>query len=580
MATRLLGQPTGVPEAIVRVLVEAGIDVVFGMSGGNTGRLFAALAHHTESIRTVLVRHESAAVIAAQAYGRLTGRPGVAIGQGAWLLTNGGAGTLEAFLGGSPVVLLGDLTDGSPLSLHAPYQSGTGEWGSWNARASFSGITKLVMAPDEPAQAVQSVQLAIKHALAHERGPVAVLFHSSALRGTVGVDSRPALYNTSDYLRPSVASIPDMREIARVVRAARQPVLIAGGGAQGSDSRHELLLLADEESIPVVSTAAGKGSFPEDHALSGGVFGNFGWPVANQTVGSADVVIAVGTKLTPSDTAGENPQLLDPVRQQLIQIDIEPRNASWTFPATNVVHAEAGLALHALRQELVRLPPEKNRITARRAVFAAAIGAQARSLPMGRAKDAPLHPQRVILGVRRALPDDAIVCVDAGENRLLMGRYFESREGGQYLQPSAAGAMGYAIPAALAAKVVHPDRMVVAVCGDGGFAMSMMGLLTAVEEEVPIVVVVMNNRALGWVKHGQIERDEAIFKSVLHDFDLAAVARAMGCHAERVEEPSSLGPALERALACGRPAVVDVVTSTAETFVDLRSPLVAAPARS
>ena len=173
------------------------------------------------------------------------------------------------------------------------------------------------------------------------------------------------------------------------------------------------------------------------------------------------------------------------------------------------------------------------------------------------------------------LPEDAIVTCDAGENRLYMQHYFRTRSGMEYLQPAAVGGMGYAIPAALAAKLVYPKRAVVAVCGDGGFGIAMNGMMTAREEQIPIVTVVFNNGALGWVLHGQEERPIA---SEFAPFDHAAIARAMGCDGIRVERPGDLALAL-KVIAGGRPTVVDVVTSLKETFRKVTSPLAAQPAR-
>jgi acetolactate synthase-1/2/3 large subunit len=184
-------------------------------------------------------------------------------------------------------------------------------------------------------------------------------------------------------------------------------------------------------------------------------------------------------------------------------------------------------------------------------------------------------PQRLIKELHRALPDDAIVTCDAGENRLFMLHYFQTKAGMEYLQPAGVGGMGYAIPAALAAKLVHPTRTAVAVCGDGGFSIAMNGLLTAIEEQIPIVVVVFDNAMLGWVRHGQDERPIA---SGFGKFDYAAIAQAMGCFGVRVETPTDLPGALEQALSAGRPAVVDVVTSTRLTFRDVTSPLTGARA--
>ncbi|MCL6595928.1 MAG: thiamine pyrophosphate-binding protein, partial [Firmicutes bacterium] len=163
-----------------------------------------------------------------------------------------------------------------------------------------------------------------------------------------------------------------------------------------------------------------------------------------------------------------------------------------------------------------------------------------------------------------------ITC-DAGENRIFMTHYYQTKGAGTFVQPAGVGGMGYAIPAALAAKLVYPQRRVVAVCGDGGFAIGLNGLMTAVEEQIPIATVVFNNGALGWVKHGQGERNIACDFA---DFDHAAIARAVGCGGIRVEHPSQLAPALHEALTSDQPFVVDVRTSLSESFVKVTSPLV------
>jgi acetolactate synthase-1/2/3 large subunit len=199
------------------------------------------------------------------------------------------------------------------------------------------------------------------------------------------------------------------------------------------------------------------------------------------------------------------------------------------------------------------------------------------NVPLSASDARPVLPQRLIAGLGRALPDDAIITCDAGENRLFMMHHFQTRGAMEYLQPAAVGGMGYAIPAALAAKLVHPGRSVIAVCGDGGFGIAMNGLLTAIEEDIPITTVVMNNSALGWVRHGQGQRPIA---SDFHAFDYAAIARAMGCEAYRVEDPGDIVPSVTKALACGRPAVVEVITSLDATFRDVTSPLAAYPPRS
>ena len=162
--------------AVARVLEETGIEMVFGISGGHTGRIVSGLSKYQNSIRTVLVREESLGGVMAEIYGRLTRRPGVLLGQGPWVLGNGLIGTLEAHLSSSPMLLLTDFSDAPRFTLHAPYQQATGDWGSWDARRALRGVTKHVMQAHDPIGAVQATQLAIKHALAGQPGPVALVF--------------------------------------------------------------------------------------------------------------------------------------------------------------------------------------------------------------------------------------------------------------------------------------------------------------------------------------------------------------------------------------------------------------------
>src|SRR6185295_734291 len=163
---RMLTEEQPAADLVGHVLQEAGIEYVFGISGGHTGRIVSALRKYQNSLRMVLVREESLAGVMAEVYGRLTRRPGVMIGQGPWVLGNGLIGTLEAFLSGSPMLLLTDFSDAPRFTLHAPYQLATGDYGSWDARRAFGGVTKQVMQAQEPTAAVQATQLAIKHAMA------------------------------------------------------------------------------------------------------------------------------------------------------------------------------------------------------------------------------------------------------------------------------------------------------------------------------------------------------------------------------------------------------------------------------
>src|SRR5579875_55533 len=242
-AERLLQERQPVGAAIVRVLEQAGIEFVFGMPGGNTGwSIFNGLYDVQDRIRTVLAREEGLATVMAEVYGRLTGRPGVCSAQAAFLLTSAGVGILEAYLASSPMLILTDLSDNAPFSHHAPYQSGSGDYGGWDARNTIAGYTKEVFVAHDGPQAVGQTQLAIKHALAGTPGPVAVLYHSAALHQEVGPDTEPRLYATSHYLAAERAPAPEaaVERAAELIAKAERPVIIAGNGVRIAQARDDL----------------------------------------------------------------------------------------------------------------------------------------------------------------------------------------------------------------------------------------------------------------------------------------------------------------------------------------------------
>jgi acetolactate synthase-1/2/3 large subunit len=566
-AEPLIEDEVRVSAAIVAAMADAGIEFVVGIPGGLTGPIWRSLYEHP-TIRTVLVREESLGSYMAEAYGRLRGRPLVVMGQGEWIVGNAGQGYLESLLGSAPMVVLTEMSDGGPLSHHGPYQGGSGDVGVWDAKKALEGVTKRVMVSHHPAQAVQHVQLAVKHATTGDPGPVAVVFDSTSLRGKVGPGSVPRLYRAAGYLdvpRPA----PDPDDVAFVLgalRAAERPVIVAGNGVRVGGACAHLAEVAELLDIPVVTTADGKGVVDERAPYAGGVMGAFGRPSANDLLGDADVILAVGTKLGPMDTIDEHAALIDPSRQLIIQVDVDPLMVGWTTPVARAVLSDGARFLEQLVKHDDGTP------------IARALGAAARCAtkesedthPAFSSDEVPFTPQRVISVLNRLMPEDAIVTADAGENRLFMMRWYASKRPGGYLQPAAGGGMGHAVPAALGAKLAHPEAPAVAVCGDGGFAMTMNGLLTSMEQQLPIGVVVFNNGVLGWVLHGM---GEQVVAAELADVDYAAIARAMGCDAVRPGSVAELEDACSRLGSLERPLVIDVPMGLDSSFRDILDPI-------
>lgn len=566
-----------VPQAVVRVLEEAGIQFVFGMPGGDTGRIFDAL-HDSNQVQTILVRHEQVGSIMAEMYGRLTGKPGVVMGQGIFLACNALFGTLEAVKGASPMLLLGDFTDMAPFQHHQPYQSGTGEHGNHDLRNLLASATKYTAAVYEPKQAMQTIQLAIKHATTGTPGPVAVVFASRSLGGTVKTGRPPRVHATDRVLAHGAVhpAADDVRRVADALLASSSPVILAGNGVHASRAWAELAQLAELLAIPVGTTATGKSAMAEIHPLALGVFGNWGQTVANEVVSSADTVLVVGSRLAPTDTCFENPELLDADRQTFLQIEVEPLNVGRHYPVAEAIVADARDALAALVAELTpRVTPAVREAARRRREHLAELKTLHRYFaePEQRSDEVPLRPERVISELARRLDERAIVTMDAGANRLYMTHYFQCRGAGTVYQPSSIGGMGYALPAAMGAKLTFPERDCVAVCGDGGFAMTMNALFTAAQYRIPVVTVVLNNSVLGWVKDGQRRRGNRFIASELGRHDYAKIAQAMGCVGVRVESIKDLVSELDRVKDAKDPILLDVVTTENAPFWQVQSPL-------
>lgn len=549
-------------EGVAAVIAEMDSPVVYGMPGGHMITVFDALRDRPE-VETVLVREESLATVMAEAHGRLTGRPAVAMGQGAWILGNAGIGIMEAHLGSSPVVLLVDATEGASFAHHGPYQDGMAAYGGYDLAAALQAITKRTFVALDPVQAVQLTQLAVKHATTGEPGPVAVVFHSRSLgRRFPKPDKAPRLRRSAGYW-PASTPPPDSAAVSRaaeLVHASSRPVLVSGNGVRLARAETELRTFAERFDVPMVTTAAGKGTVDETHPLAAGVVGGFGaHDAANAVLGDADLVIAVGTKLSPTDTANETPELIDPSRQRIVHIDVEPLNISWTVPADVPLVSDAAETLAALTKAVDHYEGQ-----GRSRVAQAAAGAPDKAL------GEEFGGRRVARLLGELLPPDAVVTCDAGENRLFILHDYRVRQGGTVLQPNGGGGMGYAVPAALAAARLFPERLAVAVCGDGGLAMSLHGLMTAVESGARMVVVVMDNQALGWVLHGQRDRP---FMSSFASFDLAAIAAAMGCSAVRVDSAEEFSAAIRAAADAPGVSVVVAKTTLAEKYQDVASSL-------
>lgn len=549
-------------QGVAQVIAAQEDAVVYGMPGGYTVQIYDALHFLRDRVRTQLVREEAFATVMAEAKGRLTGQPAFVLGQGAWVLGNASIGIMEAHLGCSPMVILVDATEGGAYSHLGPYQVGSGGYGSYDLTAALKAITKQTFVALDPTQAVHMTQLAIKHAINGEPGPVAVVFYAKSLFDRIGNTVQPPLGPINKQLTfPAPAPSSEALTAAlQLIGESVAPVIVAGNGVRLSQAQGELIAFSEKLGAPVVTTPAGKGVFPEDHPLAGGVMGAFGHEVANAVVAQADLIIAVGTKLGASDTANLHPNLIQPLRQKLIQLDIEPLNIGWTLPVDVGIESNARTGLKALTAQLNCTTLDGQKIITdlrkQHGYFDRLITSTTGNL----------SSRDVVALLSSQVPDGAIATCDAGENRLFMLREFQCKGSTSMLQPNGGGGMGYAIPAAISAALNTNSPQALAVCGDGGLSMTLHALMTAIEARANLLVVVLDNSILGWVYNGQRDR---VIASELQPFDYANIASAMGCHAISTDDPTAFTHELTEALSRKGVNVIVAKTTRADRYQDV-----------
>jgi len=553
--------------AAVETLIEAGIDHVFGMPGGAALLLYDALFEHRDRIRSVLARQEGAAACMADAYGRLTGKPGVVIAQGAWMASNAAFGILEAHLAGSPMLVIADITDYGGFTQHGPWQNGAGEYGAFDLVGVMRAMSKYTTYATNASELVHGIRLGIKHATTGRPGPACVVGRMGAFSGQVDPETcQPRLYPLAGHLQvsPACMSREDAERIADLLLAAERPAMIAGRGVHSAGAHAEVRELAERLGMPVATSYMGKSAIAETHDLALGTMGGIGQAVANRRITAADLLLAVGTGLSPENTRMLSPDFIDPRRQKIVQIDIEPLNAGWTYPVALGVASDARQGLRMVIEALGDRPLPAQ---ARRRVQD--LLQQKEDLGFFRceafaSQETPIAPERIVHEIQQASDDNTILCLDAGNNRQWFAKHFRSRAAGQVLAPGGVGGVGWGVPAALGAQIVLPGKKVIGVCGDGGMMMMLHCLESARQFSAPVTYVVLNNSVLGNVRDFQ-----APGRQLSTDYprpDLTAYARAAGCRGVRVEDPTLLQETLREAVDSADPTLVEVITKEEQHF--------------
>ena len=525
-----------------RILVDQlrvqGVDTAFGVPGESYLEVLDAL-HDTPELRFVVCRQEGGAAMMAAAWGELTGRPGVAFvtrGPGA---TNASAGVHVAQQDSTPMVLLVGQIDRGARERDTFQEV--------DYRRFFGGTAKWAAEIDDPARIPEFVHRAFATATAGRPGPVVLALPEDVLTATAAVpDGRPA--------RPAPAA-PDpaaMAELGRLLARAERPFAVLGGGGWDAAGLAALAGFLEAADLPAACGFRRQDLLDNEHRCYAGHLGIGPNPKLAERIRASDLVLVVGSRL--GETTSQGFGLLDlPVpRQTLVHVHNDPEELGRFYQPDLAVLAGLG----AFAQAAARVPPPRGRPWA-----AATAEAHAEELAWRAPTRIPgrLQLGEIVAWLRRRLPPEAILTNGAGNYAIWANRHFAYRRPGTQLAP-ASGSMGYGLPAAIAARLRHPDRPVVCFAGDGCFLMTGQELATAVQHGLPIVIVVVDNGMYGTIRmHQEREHPGRVSHTGLRNPDFAALARAHGAFGARVETTEAFAPAFEEAIASGGPALLHLI---------------------
>jgi acetolactate synthase-1/2/3 large subunit len=548
--------PRTVGRLIADALRGAGVRYAFTVPGESFLGLLDALG--AAGIRVVATRHEGAAAFMAEAHGQLTGRPAACLGTRAVGAANLAIGIHTARQDSTPMFAL----VGQVETAHRGHEA----FQEIDQVATIGGLAKWAAEPRTVDDVAPAVAEAVRQALGGRPGPVLLSLPEDLLDRSVPAETRIDA-SRSGPARPDDA---DIRAVIELLASADRPVILAGGGVLRARTSTELLRFAELLQVPVVAAWRRADVISNDHPLYLGMAG-YGAPASvRERLAAADAMLVIGCRLN-EPTSSED--AIPGETTRWAHVDLDPARADGLRPADLVVTADARSFLRAANDRLVgkavldaeHVRRRQAHNTDDRAAWEAASVVDA---------DAPgwsgpgVHPGSVITTLRRVLPDDAIVTTDAGNFAGWAGRGFRFRKPGTFLGPTS-GAMGYGVPAAIAASLVHRDRPVVALVGDGGMAMTMAELETATREHARIIVLVFDNERYGTIRMWQETRGtgEGV-ATELGAVDFAAIGRAMGARGVHVERDVDVEPAIRQALVEERSTVIHLALDRAWVSVD------------
>ncbi len=558
-------------QLLVDMLISEGMEYIIGIPGHGNLPLVDALRHHRDTIKVIMPRHEQAAVHMADGYYRASGKPlavYTSIGAGA---SNTIIGLATAYVDSIPLLLLIGETH--------TYMRGVGvlqevERQRWSdLYRTMEPVVKRSWHLDHARQLPRAVSQAFNAMHTGRPGPTMITLPMDIQAQTV---DKNLIVKPQDY-RPQQRPSGDTRAIqqaAKLLVEAERPVIICGGGVTLSHAEVELRTLAEYLGCAVVSTMQGKSAFPEDHPLYGWHMGANATTCGNYITRNADVLLAVGVRFADKATCSYKPgEAFSIPPSRLIHIDIDPAEIGKNYPIEVGIVADAKAALIALSEAVQTLITRRDWHDA---AYTREICTKVEEWKQS-FSDHPISDQslptmgQVIKEVRALLPEDAIVLSSSGNVQAQAFQEMVFTRPRTYLSAGGFSTMGWSYPAALGAKLAKPETPVVALVGDGDFLMTIQELATAVQYNIPVVVVVFNNqgwqaiRDLQWIAFADDSDYGTMFETDRKPLspNIAQIAQGFGAHGVRVEHLGDIAPALNDALSLGRPAVVEVMIDMA-----------------
>ncbi|GAA4191062.1 thiamine pyrophosphate-binding protein [Microbispora amethystogenes] len=517
--------------AMAEALAANGADLAFGIPGTHNLELYRGMA--ASGIRHVVTRHEQGAGYAADGYARVTGRPGLVVTTSGPGLMNAMAAMGTAYADSVPLLV---LSPGVPTGLERADFGWLHEMK--DQRAAADAAVARSVRPGTPAQAVDAVHETFARWAAERPRPVHIEVPLDVLEAPWDGEV-PGPWRAPHPPAPSRAAVTEA--LALLSRAAA-PVIVAGGGALGATA--PLRAVAEALGAPVVTTTAGKGVLDEDHPLAVGPFPGFA--AARGLMEDADVLLVVGSELGDA----ELPDRLAP-RGAVIRIDLDPAQLHKNLRAALPVHADARETLTALAAGLAGPAGTERAAEGERRAAGTRAGCLEQAAEQGG------RWREVQDALRAELPGDVVVVGDSSQVSYLgTAPFWPFSAPRRYLAPVGYSTLGYALPAAIGARLAEPARPVVALLGDGAFMFSAQELVTGAELGLPLPVVILDNHGFGEIRQNMLDRDIAPYAVDLARPDFAALAQAMGCHGVRVTDAAGAAKQAAAALTAARPTVI------------------------